>query len=127
MKKKYLNVLEEMQNAEDVKGKKLIERLIWLNTTEPRFKVGECYQVTDLTYRVFGVRVKNFNGKLIEARPHSAEKMYTYKFELEVEAEGTNKTVEIVTIESNIGKKVKHNLNVIAKKSEYAETIDVRF
>ena len=36
-----IKVMEELLNDKDFRGKEDLKHLIWLNTTEPKFKVGD--------------------------------------------------------------------------------------
>lgn len=128
MKKSELKTLETLLAQEGTKGKKLLERFIWLNTHEPKYKVGEYYKVSDQGHYVFGVPVIDMNGKIVEVRSLSEEKRYRYKLELEVNTTDDKHTVATVwKYEEQLKTKTDNNMNVITAKDKYAESIDVNF
>ena len=47
MTKSQIKIFEELLASEDFKGKKQLKHLLWLNTAAPKFKIGDCFIVTD--------------------------------------------------------------------------------
>lgn len=128
MKKTQLNALQKMLEDENVKGKKLLERVLWLNTTEPKYKVGDCYEVSDRGHRVYGNPVKNFTAKIVEVRVNSIDRVYTYKLEAQVKCGEKETTTNIYKSESELKycRKCKDKVNELAEaKSKYVESLDV--
>lgn len=68
--KKQLNTLNEMLNDTDIAGKKLIKKIIWINTVETKYKVGDKVIFGDhrLGLRVYGTRVIDFVGTITEIK-----------------------------------------------------------
>lgn len=126
MTKSELNTLQKLMEKEDIKGKKLLEQFIWLNTTKPKYTIGNCYIITDIGHRIYGVPIENKKAKLIEIRNILSEKQYLYKFELEFETtDGRHLTSTAYTIERYIGRRVSDNHNVIVAQNKHTETIGV--
>ena len=126
MTKSELNTLQKLMEKRDIKGKKLLEQFIWLNTTKPKYTIGNCYIITDIGHRIYGVPIENKKAKLIEIRNILSEKQYLYKFELEFEtADGRHLTSTACTIERYIGRRVSDNHNVIITQDTHTESIDV--
>ena len=78
MKKADLKVLETLAKDPEVKGKKLLERVIWLNTTKPKYEVGQLVVFSDRARTINGSTVIDWVGRVKEIRPNSEEKFYFY-------------------------------------------------
>lgn len=126
MTKSELNTLQKLMEKEDTKGKKLLDKFIWLNTAKPKYAVGNYYIITDIGHRVYGVPVENKKGKLIGVRSILIEKQYLYEFELEFETtDGRHLTSTACVTEKYIGKTVHDNHNVITTQNKNTESIGV--
>ena len=116
--------LEKLLQDPAFKGKKQMRKILWMNTTKQKYKVGDCYQVTDSSIRIFGVPVVNFNGKIIEVMTYIGELSWRYILEAHVvNADGREITTRISADESEIGKKVMNNENRVNGKGKHAEAI----
>ena len=78
MTKSELNTLQKLMEKEDTKGKKLLDQFIWLNTTKPKYTIGNYYIITDTGHRIYGVPIQNKKGKLVEIKHISSQKQYVY-------------------------------------------------
>ncbi len=92
MKKSELNVLEKLVNDPEVKGKKLLERVIWLNTTKPKYEVGQIVIFSDPARTINGTKVIDWVGIVKNIRPNSEERFYFY--ELTVKYKNANGVIE---------------------------------
>lgn len=88
MTKTQLKVLNELLSDPTFKGKRQLGHLIWANTTEPKYNLGDCYLVSDLGRKMNGHVVKDFGGKIVEIIPDLLAEEYCYRFELVYEEEG---------------------------------------
>lgn len=126
MTKTELNTLQKLMRKEDTKGKKLLERVIWLNTTSPKYAIGDCYLITDRGHRVYGVPVMNMKGKIIHVHSNSMGKTYQYYVELNIVSNsGIHDVIKVCIQENDIGKKVNDNINKITPKDKYSESVGV--
>ena len=125
MTKTELNTLQKLIEKEDTKGKKLLERVIWLNTTSAKYNVGDFVKFTDLGHRIYGVPVKDFKGKVKEVMSNSQNKTYNYEIEIDVTAEDKHLTTKCFISESSISGKVRSNKNVIKPICKDSETIGI--
>ena len=126
MTKAELNTLQKLMEKEDIKGKKLLDQFIWLNTTEPKYAIGNYYRITDIGHRIYGVPVENKKAKLIEVRNILSEKQYLYKFELEFETtDGRHITSTACVTERYIGRRVHDNYNIVKAQDRHTESIGV--
>ena len=124
MTKTELNTLQKLIEKEDIKGKKLLERVVWLNTTKPRDAIGDCYVVTDRGHYIYGVPVINMNAKILDIHSDSRNKLYYYDLELIIITDsGIHEEVKVYINENDIGKKVKDNINKIVAKNKYVESL----
>lgn len=127
MTKEQLTVLEDLMKDQKFKGKKQLKHLIWLNTVEPKFKVGDCFLVTDLDHKIYGHPVKDFKGKIIGILSFRDYEEYRYELELVVECNGQKYTTKAYKDENELTTRCNGNVTVVGeKKSSVAECIDPR-
>ena len=126
MTKSELDTLQKLMEKDDIKGKKLLDRFIWLNTSKPKYEIGNYYEVTDIGHKIYGVPVQNKKGKLIEIKHISSEKKYVYVFELEFETtDGRHLTSTACVTERYIGRRVRDNHNIITPQDKYADSVGI--
>ena len=126
MTKTELNTLQKLMEKEDTKGKKLLDQFIWLNTTKPKYTIGNYYIITDIGHKIYGVPMQNKKGKLIKIINMSPEKQYLYKFELEFETtDGRHLTSTACITERYIGRRARDNQNIITPQDKYADSVGV--
>lgn len=126
MTKSELNTLQKLMEKEDIKGKKLLDQFIWLNTSKPKYEIDNYYEVTDIGHRIYGVPIENKKGKLIEIKHISSEKKYVYVFELEFETtDARHLTSTAYVTERYIGRRVRDNQNIITPQDKYADSVGV--
>lgn len=125
MNKSDIKKLQDILAKEDTLGKELLKRVIWLNTTSAKYKVGDFVKFTDLGHRIYGVPVKDFKGKIVKITPHSDDRLYTYRIEIEVVAGDKNLTTICCVQEKDISGKVRSNKNIIKPVEKEADTIGI--
>ncbi len=126
MTKTELNTLQKLMEKEDTKGKKLLDKFIWLNTSKPKYTIGNYYIITGIGHRIYGVPVKNKKAKLIGIRHMLSDKKHLYEFELKFETtDGRHLTSTTWITEEYIGERVQDNHNVITAQDEYTESIEL--
>lgn len=91
MERKDINTLKRLVE-ENVKGKRLLERVIWLNTTKPKYEVGQLVIFSHSGRTINGSKVINWVGRVKEIIPNSEEKFYFY--ELTVKFKNKNGLIE---------------------------------
>lgn len=126
MTKSELNTLQKLMEKENIKGKKLLDQFIWLNTSKPKYEIGNYQVITDIGHRIYGVPIQNKKGKLIEIKHILSQKQYVYKFELEFETtDGKHLTSTACVTERYIGRRVRDNQNIITSQDKYADSASV--
>ena len=126
MTKTELNTLQKLIEKEDTKGKKLLDQFIWLNTTKPKYTIGNYYIITDTGHRIYGVPIQNKKGKLVEIKHILSQKQYVYTFELEFETtDDRHLTSTACVTERYIGRRVRDNQNIITPQDKYADSVGV--
>lgn len=125
MKKSEIKMLQALLEQDDFKGKKLLERVIWLNTTSAKYKVGDFVKFTDIGHRVYGVPVKDFKGRVKEVMSNSQARTYEYELEIDVTTGDKHLTTNCYILESSISGKVRSNKNVIKPICKDSETIGI--
>lgn len=126
MTNQELSVLHKLMEKNDTKGKKYLDKFIWLNTTNPKYKIGDCYEITDIGHSICGVPIKDKKGKIVEIINMAREKQYLYVFSLEFQTLDDRKvSTKCYVTETYISKKACDNLNFITKISKQEDTIDI--
>lgn len=125
MNKTDIKKLQDILAKEDTLGKKLLERVIWLNTVPAKYQVGDFVKFTDFGHRIYGVPVKDFKGKIVKVTSNSADRFYTYQVEIEVVAGDKNLTTDCYILERDITGKVRNNKNIIKPVEKEADTIGI--
>ena len=126
MKKSEIKVFEELLNDNNFKGKDQLGWLLWRNTTEPKYKVGDCYTATGRGQSVWGYPVKDFKATIKKAYCYKAEKAWYYEMEAVCICGDKEHTTTIFTAEYNMGRKCKDNINRLGDaKSEHAEEMSI--
>ena len=125
MKKAQIKVFEELLADETFKGKDQLSWLLWRNTTEPKYKVGESYTVSSRGQYVYGYPVVNFKATIKRAYCYKTEKAWYYEFEAHCICGDKEHTTTIFSAEYNVGKKCDGNVNKLRDpKTEYADSMD---
>jgi hypothetical protein len=126
MKKSQIKMLQEMLKDKDIKGKKQLERVLWLNTSTPKYKVGQCVKVTDYGHSVYGHRVIDFKAKIVSIRADGWNNQYLYEMEMDITCGDKHTTVMQYSSESVLKGGVRNNLNVLpSPKNENSSAISV--
>lgn len=126
MTQEQIKVFEELLASKETKGKKSLRHLLWLNTTEPKFQIGECFEVTDRGHRIYGYPVKDFKAKITAISCWRDEEEYRYELEAEIECDGKKTTTKVYKYESELTKSCDGNKNILGEaKSEHADTLDI--
>lgn len=128
MKKSQVKVFEELLQDSNFKGKKQLRHLLWLNTSKPKFEVGDCFEVTDYGHRIYGHQVINFKARVVEVYTWKTDDNWYYKLEMEVIC-GDKVTISYEhKTESQLirSKKCKDNRNVLGEtKTDVEESLDI--
>lgn len=116
MKKSQIKALEQLIADENVKGKNYLNYVLWLNTSQPKFKIGDCFKVTDRGHSICGYPIKNFNAKIIKIKPSAfLRKDWDYTFELIVRHNGKEHIVTVYKLESDLmnQERCADNINIL--------------
>lgn len=127
MKKSQIKVFEELLQDKDFKGKKSLRHLLWLNTVEPKYKIGQFVKVTNYDHRIYGRPVVDFKAKIIEHRSFINDNQWHYTLEMEVTCNGKTKTFNEYAPEHNIKGGVRNNKNVLTAKDGVEDCLAIRF
>lgn len=126
MTKAQIKMFEELLATEGFKGKKQLKHLLWLNTEEPKFKVGECFVVTDPGHSVYGYPIRNLRAKVTGIRSWKDHEEYQYEVELVVTTGDKHQLVKCYFGEDEMStfRRCNDNLNVLGDpKNDVAEAI----
>lgn len=130
MTKAQIKMFEELLVSEDFKGKKALKHLLWLNTVEPKFKMGDCFVVTDPGHSVYGYPVRNLKAKVTGIKSWRDSEEYQYEVELDVTTGDKHQLVKCYFGENKLGTfgRCTDNVNVLGEpKNDFAESDDVVF
>lgn len=84
MRKEQIAVFEELLKDESFKGKKSLKHLLWLNTSIPEFKEGECFKVTNSSHEVLREKVMNFNAEITNVYATKLAEEWNYEVKMVV-------------------------------------------
>lgn len=115
MNKKQIAVFNELLADPNFKGKKSLQHLLWLNTTEPKFKVGDCFKVTDFGHTIGGHPVKDFNAKIVKSYCLKTDNEWYYEMEMAIECNGYHTTSKVYKPESDLVIRCDDNKNILDK------------
>ncbi len=83
MTKEQIAVFEDLLKDPNFKGKKSLNHLLWLNTAPQKGKVGECFTCrADGRTKIYGNRVRLFNGKIKEISAFITGECWYYTLEV---------------------------------------------
>lgn len=117
MTKEQKEFLTQLLEDENIKGKKLLNRVLWLNDSTPKFKVGDCYKVTDKGHRLYGNEIVDFNGKIVRVERSNFANEFVYEFEVVAKLNEDKSCMTSCFIrESKINQKVDDNINYVKRK-----------
>lgn len=126
MTKAQVKVFEELLKDPKFAGKKQLKHLLWRNTTEPKYKKGDCFLVSDPGHRIYGHPVRNFKGKVLSTSSFINEEEYRYELELVVQCDGKEYTTKAYKYESELTVRCDGNVTVIGEpKTDCPECMDL--
>jgi hypothetical protein len=126
MNAKQIKVFEELLKDENFKGKKELNHILWLNTSTPKYKIGECFKVTDRSRRIYGVQIVNFKAKIIRTFSWRDEERHCYELEMECEVGGKHYATKIARYEDELTERCEDNVNVFDEaKSKHPDQMSI--
>ena len=126
MDKQQTQVFEELLKDPTFKGKDQLKHLLWLNTSTPKFAVGEFVKVTNYSHRIYGHQVVDFNAKVVKHNSFKHSNQWHYELEMEVTCDGKTKTFEEFASEIDIKGGATDNKNLLSSsKSKHSDEISV--
>ena len=127
MKKSQIKVFEELLADPNFKGKKLLEWVLWRNTSTPKYKVGDSFKVSDRGHSVYGYAVKDFKATITNITCFTTARIWRYELEAYCKCGSKETTVKIYVDENEVGAKCKDNINVLGEaKNDCESAISVR-
>ncbi|MBQ4447452.1 MAG: hypothetical protein II897_04075 [Clostridia bacterium] len=125
--KQQKKVFEELLDTPGFKGREKLRYLLWLNTTEPKYKKGESFLVTDRSRKIFGYQVVNFKATVVKAYT-MGEMEYFYEMEMDVTCGSRHTRTTHYTRENvlNNSSRCEDCINVFGEAlSEHADVMNV--
>lgn len=127
MKKSQIKVFEELLQDESFRGKDSLKHLLWLNTAEQKFKIGDCFVVSDPGHKVFGYPVCNFKAKVTKIKSWRDTNEWFYCLEMKVSCGNGSTTAAVYKYESELLEleRCNDNINELSfRKSDTVESQD---
>jgi hypothetical protein len=127
MTNEQIKVFKELLADESFKGKKQLQHLLWMNTNTPKFKVGDCFVISDKGHWSFGYPVKDFNAKV--TRIYSWKDSEEWQYELTLSVSCGDNVSEIMSYKSESellnAKQCTDNKNILGDaKDNHSISID---
>lgn len=114
MSKQQIKVFNELLESADFKGKKSLKHLLWLNTSKPKFEIGNCFKVTEHGHRVYGKQVIDFNAKIVRIYSMKDENEWYYELDMICKCGDKETTVKQYAAENELRRRADGNINIIA-------------
>lgn len=104
--------------------------MLWAKTVTPKYKVGECFLVSDPKRKIYGERVIHFRGRIKEVRiGQMGSKTILYVFDVVCLANGTTHTAELYVSEDELNENLRcdGNVNMLINEDKNApvESLEV--
>jgi hypothetical protein len=126
MTKAQIKAFEELIANGDFRGRKELKHLLWLNTTTPKYNVGDCFLVTDYAHRIYGHQVVNFKAKIVKISTWRDTNEYFYHLEMICKCNGKTITSPANAYESELRTKCADNVNILGEaKSKLEDACEV--
>lgn len=129
MTKTELEILQKLREKPDTKGVPWLDRFIWLNTTKPKYEIGEYHLVSNPGSYIAHIEILDMRAKLTGVIPESSSSKYKYICEILMTVyEGTSSYTAMCTTvvyEENIGELVDDNFNTIKFTNKFEEESDI--
>ena len=125
---KQRKVFEDLLRDPNFRGRKSLNHLLWLNTTEPNFKKGECFLVSDRGRRIYGYPVRDFHARIVEISTWRDHEEYHYKLEGVVKCSDNGKQTytTFFASESELTQRCEDNITVLGEcKDECPDMVEV--
>lgn len=113
MTKSQIKVFNELIADPNFKGAKQLKHLLWLNTTKPKYNIGDCFKVTDYDHRINGHQVINFKAQIKKISAWKDEEEYFYHLEMICECNGRRITSPANAYESDLIIRCEDNINIL--------------
>ena len=79
MNKKQVKVFNQLLEDENFKGKEQLEHLLWLNTSKPKYKVGDCVVIKNCSRNIFGYQVTELKGEVTDIFSYDQSNEWHYR------------------------------------------------
>lgn len=127
MTNEQIKVFNELLADDTFKGKPQLKHLLWLNTNKPKYKVGDCFVISDRGVKVFGYPVIDFKAKIDKVTAWKDKEEWYYHLTMYVVCGDKTLEVSAYKYENELlrAEQCSDNKNILGdKKSEHASTID---
>lgn len=123
--KDKIELLKSLIEDENIKGKKLLKKVLWLNTSKPEFKVGDKVLFNDTQLSIYGNRCYGWKGVIIEVT--TLINAMTYHYHIESICSLTGEKFNHYVLEENILTSISNGdmINNIDKKGVYSSSISI--
>lgn len=117
MNRKQIKAFKALLEDENFKGKKELEHLLWLNTSKPKYKVGDYVWVTNRLRKLYGQEIADFKGKVAEVYAFDHSNEWHYRIEMVILNDGEQTVVNEYALESDIKGGAYNKINIIKRVS----------
>ena len=127
MTNEQIKVFNDLLSDDTFKGKQQLKHLLWLNTCKPKFKVGDCFVVSDRGCKVFGYPVIDFKAKIDKVTAWKDKEEWYYHLTMNVICGDKELEVSVYKYENELlsSEQCTDNKNIIGNaKSPHTSEID---
>lgn len=127
MTNEQIKVFNELLKDENFKGKQQLKHLLWLNTSQPKFKVGDCFEVSDRGHWVYGYPVHNFKAKIDKITSWKDKEEWYYHLTMDIVCGDKTSEASVYKYESELecATPCNDNKNILGEaKDNHSSTFD---
>ena len=115
MNQEQIKVFEELLQAPNFIGKMQLRHLLWVNSTQPKFKEGDCFVISSNGHDVFGKPVEDFKAKITVVTSFKSRDEWFYHLEMVARYKGKMVVSNAYKYESELerAERAEDNINIL--------------
>lgn len=113
MTREQIDCFNSLLNDSEFKGKKQLRHLLWLNTTKPKYEMGDCFLVDSPGEKIFGRPVEKFHAKVVKISSWRDEEEYQYELTGMVKCKDKQITTNFYCRESDLRHRCEDSVTII--------------
>ena len=115
MTQEQIKVFEELLQEPNFKGKMQLRHLLWVNSSKPKFKEGDCFEIEEIGFGDFSKPPQNLKAKVVKVTALKDRAEWFYHLEADIEDKGQRQQSYIYRYESELerAERAEDNINIL--------------